>query len=138
VHAQQEITASGADASGNGGSVSYSIGQVAYISTGINTLVSEGVQQAYRVPFIIIAGIKLVLSIYPNPTTDLLYLEAHNTDHAGLRYLLYDLNGKLLESKKAGINSTSISMGRFTTGTYILRVLQNNEQIKSFKIIKNK
>lgn len=137
VHAQEAITAAGTDAIGFGGSASYSVGQVCFIETGTTASVSQGVQQSYQIPFVTIAGINLRLSIYPNPATDILYVEVKNMEYPGLQYQLYDINGRLLASKKAVAFQTCFIMAHFVAGTYILQVSQNNQQVKSFTILKN-
>jgi hypothetical protein len=50
LQAQEDIPATGGDASGSGGLVSYSIGQVVYITnTGTNSSEAQGVQQPYDI-----------------------------------------------------------------------------------------
>src|SRR6056297_978638 len=50
ANAQQAMPASGGDASGSGGFVSYSVGQVVYTThTGANGSVAQGVQQTYEI-----------------------------------------------------------------------------------------
>ena len=79
AYAQSAVTASGGVSSGNGGSVSYTIGQTFY-STNLGTSgqISEGVQQAYEIYDVtevqnpISANISL--SAFPNPTSDFLTL----------------------------------------------------------------
>ena len=53
IMAQQAINASGANATGSGGSVSYSVGQVLYTTnSGSNGSSAQGVQQPYEIsPF---------------------------------------------------------------------------------------
>jgi len=140
VYAQQATTASGGDASGSGGSVAYSVGQIVYTTyTGSNGSVAQGVQQPYEISIItglLETDIKLNLSAYPNPTTNYLMLQIDNYDKA-LSYQLYDIGGKLLESNTVVANSTTIKMEQMPTGTYLLKVIQNNKEVKTFKIIKN-
>lgn len=136
VHSQEASTAAGADATGAGGSASYSIGQVSYVETAKNISVSQGVQQAYQIPFATILGINLRLSIYPNPATNIFSVEVKNLDYASLRYQVHDLRGNLLASRKAISHRTDFVIAHFAAGTYILQVFQNNEQVKSFKVIK--
>ena len=51
IHAQEAVAASGGDASGTGGSSSYSIGQVFYSNyIGLNGSEAQGVQQASFIP----------------------------------------------------------------------------------------
>ena len=72
VYAQQATTASGGDASGSGGSVVYSVGQIVYTTnTGTTGSVLQGVQQPYETSISGLneTGINLNLSAYPNPPT---------------------------------------------------------------------
>jgi hypothetical protein len=140
VYAQQATTASGGDASGSGGSVAYSIGQIVYTTnTSSSGSVAQGVQQPYEISIItglLETDIKLNLSAYPNPTTNYLMLQIDNFDK-DLSYQLFDISGKLLESNTVAANSTTINMEQMQTGTYLLKVTQNNKLVKTFKIIKN-
>lgn len=140
TYAQQATTASGGDASGSGGSVAYSVGQIVYTtSTGTTGSVAQGVQQPYEISIplgLAETGIKLNLSAYPNPATSFLILEVDDYDRA-LSYQLYDIGGKLLESNTVVANSTTIKMERYATAAYFLKVTQNNKEVKTFKIIKN-
>jgi len=140
VYAQQASTASGGDASGSGGSVAYSVGQIVYTTnTGITGSVAQGVQQPYEISIttgMLETDIKLNLSAYPNPTTNYLMLQIDNYDKA-LLYQLYDISGKLLESNTIVASSTTITMEALPTATYLLKVTQNNKEVKTFKIIKN-
>jgi len=50
LQAQESVNAAGGNASGSGGTVSYTVGQVVYTTkTGTNGSVAEGVQQAYEI-----------------------------------------------------------------------------------------
>ena len=50
LQAQTSVNATGGDASGSGGSVSYSVGQVVYTTnTGTSGSVAQGVQQPYEI-----------------------------------------------------------------------------------------
>jgi hypothetical protein len=143
LHAQEVIPASGGNASGSGGSVSYSVGQLVYTTnTGSNGYsVAEGVQQPYEISVITgleeAKGINLTCTAYPNPATDLLTLKVENYDYENLSYQLYDMNGNLFESKKLIDKKTSITMAKLVPGTYFLKVISNQKEAKTFKIIKN-
>jgi len=63
-------------------------------------------------------------------------LQIDNFDKA-LLYQLYDISGKLLESNAIVANSTTIKMEQLATGNYFLKVIQNNKEVKTFKIMKN-
>ena len=137
IYSQEACTSACADATGIGGTVNFSVGQVGYTCEGTNISISQGVQQAKQIPFATIVGINLRISIYPNPTTGILYVEVKNNDYPGLQFQLYDLNGKLLESKNAAANQTGFVMKYLAAGTYILQITENNKQVRSFKVIKN-
>ena len=143
-YAQQASIASGGDASGSGGSVAYSVGQIVYTTnTGITGSAAQGVQQPYEISTtigLLETDIKLNLSAYPNPTTNYLMLQidaSASLSNQSMSYQLFDISGKLLESNTVVANSTTIKMEQMPTGTYLLKVIQNNKEVKTFKIIKN-
>ena len=141
AQAQQATTATGGDASGSGGAVAYSVGQIVYTTnTGTTGSVAQGVQQAYEIS--IVTGledtqISLNMQAYPNPTTDYLTLNVGNFELSTLNFQLYDISGKLIESRKIISSTETIAMGNLSSATYFLKVSNNNNEVKSFKIIKN-
>ncbi|NPA44847.1 MAG: T9SS type A sorting domain-containing protein [Chlorobi bacterium] len=141
IHAQEAITTGGGSASGDGGAVSYTIGQVFYnTATGSSGSVIEGVQQPYEI--VVETGIEdakdidLGLSAYPNPTVDVLTLSVQNYESDKLSYQLFDIAGRLVVGDKVSSNLALINMSGYKPGVYILKVVDNNELIKTFKIIK--
>jgi len=143
-YAQQATIASGGDASGSGGSVAYSVGQIVYTTnTGTTGSVTQGVQQPYEISIttgLLETGVNLNLTAYPNPTTSYLMLQIDASaalSNQSMSYQLYDNSGKLLESNTIVASSTTIKMEQMPTGTYLLKVTQNNKEVKTFKIIKN-
>jgi hypothetical protein len=142
LQAQQVVTTSGGNASGSGGSASYSVGQVVYTTNGnSNGRVAQGVQQPYEI-FIVTGieeakGISLEIMVYPNPATDFIKLKIENYDVQNLRYQLYDINARLLQDNKIVGNETDIVMSNYVSATYFLKVTDNNKVVKTFKIIKN-
>ncbi len=142
LKAQEAIPATGGMASGSGGSVSYSLGQLVYTTnTGTNGSVALGIQQPFEI-FVVTSieqakGMSLQCSAYPNPTTDFLTLKVENFELSTLNFQLFDISGKLLVSKKVENSETTIAMSNFVSATYFLKVTQANKEIKTFKIIKN-
>lgn len=141
LQAQQTIPATGGNASGSGGSASYTIGQITYTTnTGTNGSVAQGVQQPYEIS--VVNGIAeakdivLQCSAYPNPVTDIIKLNIGNLSKSNMNYQLFDNNGKLLESKKIANTETSINMHNLATATYFIRINDKDNAIKTFKIIK--
>jgi hypothetical protein len=139
LQAQQSPTATGGEATGTGGTASYSVGQVVYTTnTGTNGSMAQGVQQPYEISTTVginETAINLALSVYPNPTTNYLTLKVE--DNSNLSYQLYDLQGKVIENKKVVANSTIVKMEGLPKAIYFLNVTKNNKSVKTFKIIKN-
>ena len=143
LQAQTSVNATGGNASGIGGSASYSVGQLAYTTnTGTNGSVSEGVQQAFEIS--VVTGIEeakdifLNVSAYPNPTTDYLELKVENLQLSELSYKLYDISGKVYQNKEIGNSITKIEMQNLPQGIYFIKVIDTkNKEFKTFKIIKN-
>jgi len=142
LQAQSTNPASGGNASGSGGSVSYTIGQIVYTkNNGTNGSVAQGVQQPYEISVVTgieeALGISLEIMVYPNPATDFVKLKIENYEVQNLRYQLYDINGSLLQDNKIVGNETNIVMSYYMSATYFLKVTDNNKVVKTFKIIKN-
>ncbi|MBF8455855.1 T9SS type A sorting domain-containing protein [Kaistella sp. G5-32] len=139
--AQQATDASGGNATGTNGNVSYSYGQVFNESTsGSGGSVSQGVQQPFEIATLgteNFAGITLQAIIYPNPTAADITLKMENYSLKNITVILYDAQGRLLLKQNITQTETKIMMGKFPSSTYILQVLDNQKAIKSFKIIKN-
>lgn len=139
LYAQESVNGSGGEATGTGGTASYSVGQVVYTTaTGTNGSVAKGVQQPYEITVTIgenETAINIQMSVYPNPTINFLTLKVEDTDK--LTYQLLDLQGKVIENKKVMANSTTIKMGKLPKATYFLKVTSDKQTVKTFKIIKN-
>jgi hypothetical protein len=140
LHAQESPTAAGGEATGTGGTASYSVGQVVYTTnTGTNGSVAQGVQQAYEIYNV---GIKetelnISLSIFPNPTAANLTLQISDYNNEKVSYQLYDMQGKLLNNGKIVAQQTQIEMTSLPTAAYYVNVVnQENQKVQSFKIIK--
>lgn len=141
VQAQQATTATGGAASGSGGTVAYSVGQVVYTTnTDASGTVSQGVQQAYE---IFTVGIKetelnISLSVFPNPTSDNLTLQISDYNDEKLSYHLFDMQGKLLNNGQVTAQQTHINTSSLPSATYFIHIVnQENKKVQSFKIIKN-
>lgn len=143
LQAQESLNATGGKASGNGGTVSYSLGQVVYLTkSGTNGFVDEGVQQPYEISVVTgikeAKGISLSLTAYPNPTSDNLTLRISDVTLSNLSYQLYDMQGILLQHNKISGHNASIKMSTLVPAIYFVKVFRNDVAIKTFKIIKNK
>jgi hypothetical protein len=141
LHAQESPTAAGGEATGTGGTASYSVGQVVYTTaTGINGSVAQGMQQPFEISTTVginETSINLEVNVYPNPTTNYLSLKVESEKLETLTYQLIELQGKVLESKKITTTTSTIEMEELPKAIYFLKVTKDNQLIKTFKVIKN-
>ena len=141
LNAQEIVTTSGLNASGEGGTISYSVGQVSVAqNTGTEGSVIEGVQQPYIIDPTVgseIANINLKLATYPNPTSDEIIMTAEDLDLENFSYQLLSNEGKVLISKASIESTNKISLQSFPANIYLLNIYRDQIIIKSFRIIKN-
>jgi hypothetical protein len=139
--AQQATVTSGGNATGSGGTISYSIGQVAdKTQIGTTGTITQGVQQPFEIVTLNgseFENIRLEAVIYPNPTTTNVTLKITNFNLDQVSYMLFDMNGKVLNEGKIVSEETVIDMDRYAVATYLLKVSSNSKALKTFKIIKN-
>ncbi|WP_343611438.1 T9SS type A sorting domain-containing protein [Chryseobacterium oranimense] len=139
LNAQSAVLATGTNASGGNGSVSYSVGQTAYLYKGANSEILEGVQQGYE---IIALSASETLSkqegilLYPNPTRDYLYIDFTSLPYKGSEYQLYDTQGKLVKKDVISQSKSELNLSSLPSAAYIIRINQKGENLKTFKVIK--
>jgi Secretion system C-terminal sorting domain len=141
LQGQETIPATGGNAAGSGGSVSYTVGQIASSTLSwTNGTVTQGVQQPYEISVVTdirnTEDINLKCIVYPNPTSGIAKLVFESPDFDNVRYQLFDLNGVLLKDKTVESRETEISLENLSSSVYFLKVLKNNFEIKVFKIVK--
>jgi hypothetical protein len=81
----------------------------------------------------------LNVSVYPNPTTDLLTIDVAATTLNHLVIEIADLQGKtLISSQYAGVSAKiGINTASYATGTYLLMLKnENGKQLGAYRIIK--
>lgn len=141
AQAQESANTSGGDASGSGGTVAYSIGQVIYTNnTGSSGSIAQGVQHAYEIFTVdfMEAELNISLTAFPNPSTDNLTLQISDYNNENLSYQLFDMQGKQLSNGQVTALQTQINMKSLPAATYFINVVnQKNKKFQSFKIIKN-
>ncbi len=141
LQAQNASVAAGGVATGSGGSSSYSIGQVIYITaTGGGGTSSQGVQIPFEITTLSgeeFTQISLEMMVYPNPTTSFVNLKITNYDFQDLNYQLTDLNGREIANQKIATSETAIELQNLSNAIYLLNVNDKNKTLKTFKIIKN-
>lgn len=77
---------------------------------------------------------KQAVSIYPSIVKNELCIEQDKLNSLHLK--LIDLNGKLILEKSISSNKEKVDVSNVMSGTYIVQLFENNEIVKSVKIIK--
>ncbi len=78
----------------------------------------------------------LVISVYPNPTSDILNIDWNDPDkEIDIEMYLFTINGELLKTIKLNTISKTIDMSGYSKGAYFLKI-QMNSRIESWKIVK--
>ncbi|NSW45504.1 MAG: T9SS type A sorting domain-containing protein [Bacteroidales bacterium] len=138
--AQESTVAAGGDISGNG-SVSYSIGQTPYLTHSSSSgSVAEGVQQPYEISVIDLAKSvqnPIHVSVFPNPTSQLLQINFENTKISGYILKIFDANGKQISETNVNQQEMQIDFSHYSAATYYLKIEDGTTTRKTFKIIKN-
>jgi hypothetical protein len=138
--AQQGTVASGGDATGSGGSVSHSTGQAVWTTAdGQGGTVQQGVQQPYLViPTSLQPGPdgKLLLTAYPNPSSDELSIHANTVLSPLAEALLYTAEGRLVLRKVLDGTDTTLDLKALAAGTYHLAVQDGERPLGKFNVIK--
>lgn len=143
LFAQSAVVSAGGRAYGSGGSVTYTIGQIADQRVeGGSQYIIEGVQQPYEFQVVgvnIYPGITLSAVLYPNPTIDKVVLSISNYDipTSGLIMQLFDMNGKQLKTMVIKEAQTEIDFSEYAAATYQLCVVNRKQVLKTFKVVKN-
>ena len=142
LSAQVALTASGGEASGTSASSSYSIGQLVYNTlTGTNQYsLSQGVQQPVEISVVSSIDktqqIQLNVKVYPNPASNYLILQIEDIETETYKAFLYDLNGMQIKQIKVTGQQTEIDITDLVPSVYFLKVMNKDQAIKTFKIIK--
>jgi hypothetical protein len=140
LFAQEVVATAGSILSNSSGSISYTIGEgVANTLTKGDKTITQGFQQGNLSVSIVsvLKDLDFSISVFPNPTSDVLTLKLNKEDMTGLKYLLFDMNGRLLSQKNLESNETTINVKLLNNGLYLLKVQDGKKELKSFKIVKN-
>lgn len=140
--AQSGTHAAGLEATGSGGKVSASVGQLFTQSpTSPSAYMIEGVQQPYEIMVytsnetLIASGQTII--VFPNPFTDDLTLKIGQAAAGEWKYVLSDMKGKILQRGAVSADETPVNAGLLPPGAYLLNILNKNSSLRTFKVIKN-
>ncbi|MEO5906358.1 MAG: T9SS type A sorting domain-containing protein [Saprospiraceae bacterium] len=141
---QTAVVAAGGDATGPNGTIAYSIGQFDYEHyAGETGSINLGVQQP---DVVIIIGTEdftdqFDIQLFPNPVSDETNLYVDEISfaelHQNLSYELYDLTGKMMIREKINSVKTIVRTSMLTNGEYVLRIMSDRQDLKTFKIVKS-
>jgi hypothetical protein len=138
--AQVSTNSAGGTAMGSQGTAHSTLGQVFYGElTGSNGSVNIGVQQPFEVLTSIdnMLNAKLSVSTYPNPVKDVLILDIENFKNETYTSRLTDLNGREIQQLSVDKKTTQFDFSHLAKGTYVLSLIDNNQNRNTYKIIKN-
>lgn len=141
THAQDVLVASSNNASGSGGSVSYSVGQtIQNTNASSDGSAIQGIQFYFASSTLTVVDVdtNLNISTYPNPTSSTLNLKIKGNQNDKFSYKLFNLLGALITKGSITNNTAKINIEHLDIATYLLQVSNSsNNSIKTFKIIKN-
>ena len=150
IHAQtiapQSINNAGTKMTQNNGSLSFTVGELVVLTqtdSAGNSLgggFTNAATSSTTVVSVTEPGIELInVKVYPNPTSDLVFVDIIETQIDWLYIEIYDLQGKLISSDKyAGISSRiGINTASLNKGTYLLNLKDKNDNLLgNYKLIK--
>ena len=76
------------------------------------------------------------ITVYPNPTTDKVFLKLDMDNIENCNYYLYDLQGREIQNRNITSELMELSFAQFESGVYILRIIKEKALVQEFKIIK--
>lgn len=139
VLAQDRTTSSGGDATGSGGTVSYTIGLIDYSNaSGSNGNIHEGVQQPLEFYTVNVDEwiLDYSLSVFPNPASDFLIISSEQQPE-GLNFVLTDAAGKIVREDAITELETTIDLSNLAPAGYFLTIQSENQFVQTYKLIKH-
>ena len=134
---QEVISSAGSFFENSSGSISFTIGECISSSLSSTSIIlTQGFQQS-KLNIVGIPNNKFLdyeIMAFPNPVKEFVTLKIEKPQ--GFTYKLYSMNGTIIENKIIVSTDSEINFNELPPSVYILRVFQNNEGVKSFKIIK--
>ena len=135
-NAQQSFVTTGSTISSPHGTMSYSIGQLSFIS---NPNMQAGVQQTYNdITLRKIFNFWNIESVYleSNLIKDTCILTVIKPEYSLMSYVLFSVTGIQYMDSRVTSKTTLIDFNQISEGVYVLKVLDGSTVIASFRIIK--
>jgi len=140
VNSQDAIVTSGLTKTTTSGSISYTVGQLDYIGLKNNTTqINLGVQQAYVISTVSVVEVLKAkfITVYPNPTSDNIVIDIKSQEFLNPMVRLFNNEGKLLIEEKIFQDKFKLHLSDFPASSYFVKVYDQQNEIETFKIIKN-
>ena len=139
INAQEIISTCGDYEETISGSISWTIGEpVIETFSNETNILTQGFQQSKLTVTNITEnqfnGIEI--NAFPNPTNDFILVKTKTNNKTNMDICLFDLKGNLIFKQKMINKEQNIKMNNYNSGTYILKITENNKEIKTFQIIK--
>jgi hypothetical protein len=137
--AQSAVLTAGGDAAGSGGSVSFSLGQLADEQpTSAAGHVQEGVQQPY------VDGSTLIserpgtsdVSVSPTVTADQVTVQFPNAIGHRWSLTVFDVHGRVVVQRSLKDARTDLSLSHLASGAYHLLIQDDMRGVRTFTIIR--
>lgn len=141
--AQQDVVTNGGDAKSEGGSFSYSVGQilVSQIDPPSSSWSNEAITINHGVQQFFIPNCEnnqqVKITAFPNPSNGLVNIELSNWDDVEISLSVFDVLGKSVLNKKIYQKSTQLNLTQFNTGIYLISVDNVCGSVSTFKLILN-
>ncbi len=135
--AQQGVVPSGGEATGGGGTLSYSLGQVDYTAVqGPGGTCGAGVQQPYEYLVLAVenAAPDPAVTVAPNPAAEGVQLTFETIPDPGAQYLVLDAAGQVVRTASITATTMHIPLGDLPPALYLLRITGSNPS--TFQLIK--
>ena len=145
ISQHHSINASGMTWSQGIGSISFTVGEIVIplAEDSLGNAIAGGLTSSSSIEITQVESIdvsEIDLSVYPNPTSDLINLQVNFSNFDKFKICIHDINGaEKFTGQYYGLKNTiGINMHSFAAGAYMLYILNPSDQtIGSFRIIKN-
>lgn len=137
--AQEVVAPAGHYFEGENMSISFTLGELAVETLyGESIVLTQGFQQSVLLITSLeeLEGADIAVSVFPNPTSNVLTVSVNKGDLQSLSYHIYDLSGVLLSTGEIKNIEETISFREYMTGVYVLSVIKNNKPVHTFRIVK--
>ena len=144
LSAQQSLNVTSHSIQINGQTFDYSIGEMTLVNTEKTSslIVTQGFlqpntqrQESSTTSDNAFSQLDNPIKVYPNPTTNLLYIESYESGIIDYAYNLYDATGKIVLNQKGqtqqGINKWELSLQSLASGSYYLMMQKNDSNGQS-------